>query len=228
MTCSRRRARWFPVRKPSAPRISNWEFARIAPPTTRRSSSTEHDSRTACSRSRRLCPGARQLKRSSRTWAAVKAYGAEFSGQWKPNLLGGRVYFNANLAHNTAKFEDSYSTLAIKGNTLPDFPEWLAQAGVTVEAASFLVFNVSARYIGERQTNFTNAGAHRGLLGRQCLRGHRRWLHGGAVQISQGTPERRQPVRSGLSRHDHDDDQHARHLRPGPPRTVQVTVSAEF
>ena len=99
---------------------------------------------------------------------AVKAYGAEFSGQWKPDLLGGKVYFNANLSYNKSKFQDDVPnyfataqqpsgtrTLFLDGNIVPDFPTWVMQGGVTVEPVEGLVFNLSARHITDRYTNFT-------------------------------------------------------------------------
>jgi iron complex outermembrane receptor protein len=100
---------------------------------------------------------------------AVKAYGAEFSGQWKPDLLGGKVYFNTNLSYNKSKFQDDVPnyfataqqpsgtrTLFLDGNIVPDFPTWVMQGGVTVEPVEGLVFNLSARHITDRYTNFTN------------------------------------------------------------------------
>jgi iron complex outermembrane receptor protein len=39
---------------------------------------------------------------------------------------------------------------------VPDFPEWLFQGGVTVEPTDGVVFNVSARHIDDRFTNFVN------------------------------------------------------------------------
>ncbi|CAN5152915.1 TonB-dependent receptor [soil metagenome] len=101
---------------------------------------------------------------------AVKAYGAEFSGQWKPELLGGKVYFNTNLSYNKSKFQDDVPnyfatvqaatgtrTLYLDGKIVPDFPTWLVQAGVTVEPVDGLVFNLSARHITDRYTNFDNS-----------------------------------------------------------------------
>lgn len=97
----------------------------------------------------------------------VEAQGAEFSGQWKPDLLGGKIYFNANASYNKSKFQDDVPgyrasataapiTLLTKGKAVPDFPEWLFQGGVTVEPTDGLVFNVSARHIDDRFTNFVN------------------------------------------------------------------------
>jgi iron complex outermembrane receptor protein len=100
---------------------------------------------------------------------AVKAYGAEFSGQWKPELLGGKVYFNTNISYNKSKFQDDVAnyfatnqpvtgtrTLYLDGKIVPDFPTWVMQGGVTVEPVEGLVFNLSARHITDRYTNFTN------------------------------------------------------------------------
>ncbi|WP_422182664.1 TonB-dependent receptor [Caulobacter sp.] len=98
---------------------------------------------------------------------AVDAQGVEFSGQWKPNLLGGKIYFNANASYNKSEFQDDVPgyrssatatpvTLAMKGKSVPDFPEWLFQGGVTVEPTDGFVFNVSARHIDDRFTNFVN------------------------------------------------------------------------
>jgi iron complex outermembrane receptor protein len=49
-----------------------------------------------------------------------------------------------------------------KGKAVPDFPEWLFQGGVTVEPTDGLVFNVSARHIDERFTNFVNSETTKG------------------------------------------------------------------
>jgi iron complex outermembrane receptor protein len=97
----------------------------------------------------------------------VKASGAEFSGQWKPEALGGKIYFNTNLSYNKSEFQDNVlnyrasaaatpATLVIKGKAVPDFPEWIFQGGVTVEPTDGLVFNLSGRLIDNRFTNFTN------------------------------------------------------------------------
>jgi iron complex outermembrane receptor protein len=98
---------------------------------------------------------------------AVDAQGVEFSGQWKPDLLGGKIYFNANASYNKSEFQDDVFnyrasataapiTLLTKGKAVPDFPEWLFQGGVTVEPTDGFVFNVSARHIDDRFTNFVN------------------------------------------------------------------------
>jgi iron complex outermembrane recepter protein len=173
-------------------------------------------------------PGSTTTETFFQNVGGVEAYGAELSGQWKPDLLGGKVYFNTNLAHNIAEFQDSYSSFAIAGNTLPDFPEWLGQAGITIEPFAATVLNLSARYIGSRATNFINSeqiggytvvnayldvgdgfslGPFKALKARLNVDNlfDRDYL--GTITSTTNTPAT---------------------FRPGPPRTVQITVSAEF
>lgn len=98
---------------------------------------------------------------------AVEAQGVEFSGQWKPALLDGKIFFNANVSYNKSEFQDDVPgyrasataapiTLLTKGKSVPDFPEWLFQGGVTVQPTDGVVFNLSARHIDDRFTNFVN------------------------------------------------------------------------
>ncbi len=114
-----------------------------------------------------VVPGSSTVESFYQNVGAVKASGAEFSGQWKPAALGGKVYFNTNLSYNKSEFEDDVAgyqasataapfLLKIKGNAVPDFPEWIFQGGVTVEPTDGLVFNLSGRLIDDRFTNFTN------------------------------------------------------------------------
>ncbi|WP_132089594.1 TonB-dependent receptor [Caulobacter sp. BK020] len=120
-----------------------------------------------------VVPGSPTLESFYQNVGAVKASGAEFSGQWKPDLLGGKIYFNANLSYNKSKFQDDVLnyrssataapiTLPTKGKVVPDFPEWLFQGGVTVEPTDGVVFNVSARHIDDRYTNFLNSETAKG------------------------------------------------------------------
>ncbi|MBU4434518.1 MAG: TonB-dependent receptor [Alphaproteobacteria bacterium] len=114
-----------------------------------------------------VVPGSTTVESFYQNVGAVEASGAEFSGQWKPEALDGKIYFNTNLSYNKAQFQDdilnyrasasaSPTLLAIKGKKLPDFPEWIFQGGMTVEPTDGLVFNLSGRLIGNRFTNFTN------------------------------------------------------------------------
>lgn len=87
----------------------------------------------------------------------VHAHGAEFTGTYKPAALDGLAYFNANVTYNVAKFRDDIpGVAAIRGKTLPDSARWILAGGVTVEPASWLVANISARYISRRYANFIN------------------------------------------------------------------------
>ena len=102
-------------------------------------------------------PGSSQVETFYQNVGKAQAYGSELSGQWKPEALGGQVIFNGALTYNRAQFKDDAAGLALSGNDLPDSPRWLAQTGITWEITPWAVFNVSARYIGERYSNFTNS-----------------------------------------------------------------------
>jgi len=101
-------------------------------------------------------PGSTTIETFFQNVGEVESYGAEVSGIWKPRALGDQVALNGNLTWNNAEFRDDFSTFSIRGNRVPDSPEWLAQAGVTWEAGSWAVLNLSARYVGERFSNYTN------------------------------------------------------------------------
>jgi len=115
-----------------------------------------------------IVPGSTTVESFFQNVGAVEASGVEFSGQWKPELLDGKVYFNTNVSYNKSEFQDNVlnyrssatatpATLAIKGKQVPDFPEWIFQGGVTVEPTDGLVFNLSGRLIDDRFTNFVNS-----------------------------------------------------------------------
>jgi len=76
--------------------------------------------------------------------------------------LDGKVFFTSNLTYNVSKFEDNVlnpdgSVLYnIKGKITPDSPKVIFQGGVNYEPVSWAIFNISAKYIGTRQTNFVN------------------------------------------------------------------------
>jgi iron complex outermembrane receptor protein len=175
-----------------------------------------------------VVPGSTTTETFFQNVGGVKSYGAELSGQWKPDILGNRVYFTTNLAHNRAKFEDSYGTLSIEGNTLPDFPKWLGQAGITVEPFAATVLNVSARYIGGRRTNFTNT---EGIGGYTLINAY--------LDLGEGfTVGPFKALKARLNVDNLFDRDYPGTLtpttttpatfRPGPPRTVQITLSAEL
>lgn len=110
-------------------------------------------------------PGTTQLDTYYQNVGGVHAYGLEFSGQWKPEALGGKIYFNTNASYNHSVFEDGFSTTSstgavttytLKGKSVPDFPEFALQGGVTFEPTDWAVINLSARHISDRYSNFDN------------------------------------------------------------------------
>lgn len=103
-----------------------------------------------------LVPGSATTESFFQNVGGVESYGAELSGVWKPEALGGHVFLSSNVSYNQVEFQDSRPGLDIKGNKVPDNPEWLAQGAITYETTSWLVMNLAARYVGERFSNFTN------------------------------------------------------------------------
>ena len=59
--------------------------------------------------------------------------------------------FLAPLAGQTAR-----RPLPVSGNTLADSPEWIVTLGATWEPTAWLVANLSAKYLSDRYSNFTN------------------------------------------------------------------------
>ena len=113
-----------------------------------------------------LVPGSTTTENFFQNVGAVEASGAEFSGQWKPDLFDGKIYFNTNISYNISEFQNDIANfvltptpaaLKIAGRKVPDFPEWIFQGGVTVEPTDGLVFNLSGRLIDDRFTNFINS-----------------------------------------------------------------------
>lgn len=86
----------------------------------------------------------------------TEAYGMEATGQWKPEFLNDYAYFAGSVTYNHTEFKDDFNNLGIAGNTLPDSPEWLLIGGITVEPATWLIANLSAKYTGSRFSNYTN------------------------------------------------------------------------
>lgn len=108
-------------------------------------------------------PGSATTETFFQNVGEVEAQGVEFSGVWKPEWLSDKAYFNLNASYNQSEFQDDVpgflaggGALAIAGNTVPDSPELIVQGGVTIEPAPWVVANISARFIGERFSNFTN------------------------------------------------------------------------
>ncbi len=173
----------------------------------------------------------------------VEAYGVELTGAWRPDILGDQIYFNGNLTWNQTTFQDdvpnyanntlvtgcaSATVLCLSGKTLVDSPEWVIGAGATWEPTDWIVANVSAKYQSSRFTTFVNndevpaytvvsayvdfgTGDGHGPLGMLKARvnvenvfdeDELAFISGSVV----GTPS----------------------FRPLAPRTVSVTVSADF
>lgn len=91
----------------------------------------------------------------------VSAYGAEFSGTYKPRYLNGLAYFNLNATYNKAKFKDDITTATLTyrtdGKYIPDSAKWIVNGGVTIEPASWLVGNFSGKYTSRRWSTFNNS-----------------------------------------------------------------------
>jgi iron complex outermembrane receptor protein len=172
---------------------------------------------------------------------AVESYGAELTGAWKPAFLRDYAYFNGNLTWNNTTFEDNIANflaplpgtttrrpLPIAGNTLADSPEWIITFGATWEPTPWLVANVSAKYLSDRFSNFINTeeisdytivsafvdvgeGGGEGPLGPFKAR----------LNVDNLFDEDRlafiTPSVAGLAS-----------FRPQSPRTVSVTLTAEF
>ncbi|MCJ2179814.1 TonB-dependent receptor [Novosphingobium album (ex Hu et al. 2023)] len=162
----------------------------------------------------------------------VEAYGAEFSGSYKPAFLNGLAYANLNVTYNNATFKDDLvtatTTYAISGNNIPDNAKWLVSGGVTIEPASWLVANVSGKYTGKRYADFTNKYPVKGYT-----------VFSGYVDIGDGWSLG--PLKTVKARINVDNifdkdtlgyiyPQVASdgYFRPLSPRTFQFTISAEY
>lgn len=106
-------------------------------------------------------PGSNTLETFYTNVGRVEAYGAEFSGNYKPGYLHGLAYFNLNATYNHARSLDNvmsgttilYNTA---GKQLPDNATWIVNGGVTIEPASWLVGNLSAKYTSGRWSTLDN------------------------------------------------------------------------
>ena len=162
----------------------------------------------------------------------VKALGVEFTANWKPEFLGDYTYINSNITYNTTEFENNYTTssgtVQIAGNRLPDSPEWLFIAGVTVEPTSWLVANISGKYTGERYSNFVNT---------EVMESYTVW--NAYIDIGEGNGEG--PLKNLRARINVDNifDKDVlaftfttttgnATFRPLSPRTVQISLTADF
>lgn len=175
-----------------------------------------------------IVPGSTTLETFYQNVGAVDAYGAELSGQWKPDALGGRIYFNGNLSYNVSKFQDNFATFAIEDRMVPDSPRWIFQGGATWEAAPWALLHLQARYISSRYTNFVNT---------EAVGGYAVW----SAYADIGDEFELGPLKDARIRLNVDNlfDRDylgtistqvsgAAFFRPGPARTLQVTLSSRF
>ncbi|MFN9711709.1 MAG: TonB-dependent receptor [Alphaproteobacteria bacterium] len=173
-------------------------------------------------------PGSTTTETFFQNVGAVETHGAEFSGQWKPAILDGKVYFNTNLSYNSVEFKDGFATFALTGKVVPDFPKWLVQGGVTLEPVPGAVINVSARHVAKRFTNFVNSESTDGYT---IINAYLDLGDGFAVG----------PLKQVKARVNIDNLFDKDYLgtittttntlatfRPGPRRTVQFTLSTDF
>nr|WP_314528778.1 TonB-dependent receptor [uncultured Brevundimonas sp.] len=183
-----------------------------------------------------VTPGSATTETFFQNVGEVEAQGAEFSGLWKPEWTGGKAYFNLNASYNRVEFQDDIpgfiavtgTALPIAGNTVPDSPEWIIQGGVTVEPTSWLVANVSARHIGERFSNFTNTEKTRAYTVVNAYLDF-----GGDWSIG---PARGVKLRLNVDNLLDEDYlgtvnttvSTAATYRPAPPRTIQLSLTANF
>jgi iron complex outermembrane receptor protein len=173
-------------------------------------------------------PGSTTTETFFQNVGGVKASGGELSGQWKPELFDNKLYFNANTSYNMSKFQDNFSTFAIAKNEVPDFPHWLIQGGATYEPTDWAVLNLSGRHISKRYTNFLN---------NETTRGYTVW----AAYLDLGGDYEMGPLKGIKLRLNVDNLTDKKYLgtisttintpaafRPGPPRTYQVSLTANF
>lgn len=174
-------------------------------------------------------PGSTTTETFFQNVGAVESYGAELSGAWRPLFLNNRVALNSSVTYNVAEFQDNYSTLSIAGNRLPDNAEWLVQSGVTWEPLSWMVANLSAKYLSDRYTNFVNSEMTGGYTTFAA------YLDLGGDKLSVG-PLKQIRVRVNVDNITDKDyfgtinvgTTATASFRPGPARTFQLTVTAGF
>ncbi|PIB55122.1 TonB-dependent receptor [Pseudomonas sp. 2995-1] len=216
---------------PDAERAKNYEVGyRINRPTFNAAWAlyrTDFDNRLQAFAS--AVPGSSQVETYYQNVGKVQAYGTELSGQWKPPILADKVVLNGNLTYNKSTFQNDAAGLSIRDNDVPDSPRWLAQAGVTYELAPWALLNFSARYIGERYSNFTNSESVPGYTL------YNAYLDLGGERVHYG------PLKNVKLRFNVDnlfDKDYLGYIltstsgpavfRPGSPRTFQSTLSMEF
>jgi iron complex outermembrane recepter protein len=184
-----------------------------------------------------VVPGSTTTETFFQNVGTVEAYGGEFSGVWKPSLFNDQIYFNTNVSYNISEFKDNFTGFNIAGNRTPDSPEWVIQGGVTVEPLPWLVGNVSVRRISERFTNFTNTETTNAYtVINAYIDFGRDWNFGpvrdvsirlnvdnltdedylGTINTTTGASDFPTVIRTTST------------FRPGPRRTVQISLTSSF
>lgn len=173
-------------------------------------------------------PGSTTTETFYQNVGGVKAHGVEASAQWKPQALDGRIYFNGNVSYNVAGFEDNFATFAIKGNAVPDSPRWVFQGGATWELADWALLHVGARSLSRRYSNLTNSESVGGYTVYSAYADFGDDWHWGVLR----------DIKLRLNVDNLFDRDYlgtittttntAATFRPGPARTVQLTVSTAF
>lgn len=163
----------------------------------------------------------------------VEAYGAEFTGTFKPDFLNNYAYANFSVTYNHATFLDDIPTSPVtptSGRFIPDSAKWIIGGGITVEPTDWLVANFSGRYVGKRWSTFTNTPGS-SLPGYTVFSAYvdvgEGWDYGPLKNIKarvnidnifdKDTLSFISPAVSGDG-----------NFRPLSPRTIQVTISGEF
>lgn len=218
------------VRGPAAETSSNWELGYRTNRSTLNASAalyyTRFDNRLQSYAA--PVPGSTTTETFFQNVGAVDAYGVELSSQWKPEALGGRIYFNGNLSWNVSTFQDDFSTFAIKDNDVPDAPRWVFQGGVTWEAASWALFHLQARTISERYSNLTNTESVGGYTVYSAYADFgEAWDWGLLKDIKLRLNVDNLFDRDYLGTISSTTNTAAT-FRPGPARTLQVTLSTRF
>lgn len=165
----------------------------------------------------------------------VRAYGFEFSSQWKPELFDGKVFFTNNFTYNNSKFQDNVLNTdgsilyGIKGKFTPDSPEVIYQGGVNYQPRSWAIFNISAKYVGQRYTNYVNTER---LPGYTIVNAYvdlgEGYSYGPFKAIKARLNVDNLFDKSYLGTIDSVSVVGPSYFRPGPARTVQFTLTSAF
>ncbi len=163
---------------------------------------------------------------------SVRAYGVEFSGQWKPQIFAGKIFLSSNFSYNHSTFQNNapdLSGITIKGKTTPDSPYYLIQGAINYQPESWAIFNLSAKYVGKRYSNYDNSEQ---IDGYTILNAYVDFGDGYSLGILKQIKGRLNIDNildtSYLGTIDGAVVTGPAQFRPGPARTVEFTLSAAF